>query len=361
MLQLKIIHTRKIILPLRFVSRSKAPRSALDAAWTRIFSKGLPPKKEEVLRHLFNDTDSLEKRPFTPLHSLILGIAQGATHQIDSIDSTGRTPLSWASARGDITSVQKLLHHGANPNIASTCCMPSLYYAVRPTSHRCITPLLASGAQVDARTDWLQTPLHHAAAYKDNPRFLEALIDSRADVNARDRDGNTPLGCAALSNHATSAAFLLKHGADIDSQDLEGWTALLDAVDTNNHDVLRLLLHRGADPMLTLKAGDTILHRAAERGDVAAIEIMSTAGLGGVDVYVKNGDGYTARDLLENRRYTVPELRAAFERLEMGCMREADEVPSSGAEEESPGANEDEGQGGGSFVDAVEYQTEDYF
>lgn len=87
--------------------------------------------------------------------------------------------------------------------------MSPLHFAVRPASYRCITPLLAAGACLDELTDWLQTPLHHAAAYRKDPRFLETLIDPAANVNVRDKDGNTPLACAALSPHARSAALLL--------------------------------------------------------------------------------------------------------------------------------------------------------
>lgn len=177
-------------------------------------------------------------------------------------------------------------------------------------------------------------------------------------MNARDLDGNTPLGCATLSNHAASVAFLLAHGVDIDSQDLKGWTAPLDAVDTDNHDVLRLLLRQGADITLALKAGDTVLHRAAERGDVVTMEILSVAGMGGVEIGSKNGDECTARELFEKREYVVPELRSAFERLEMSCVSEGVEVAMSGAEGESPGENVEDGEGGGEFVDAVEYQIE---
>jgi ankyrin repeat protein len=346
-------------------------RSALDAAWTRIFSKGLAPDKEEVLRKLFDDTDCLEKRQFTLLHSLILGIEPGELEtellnsniqQIDAVDSTGRTPLSWASSRGDIANVQKLLQHGANPNITSICGMSPLHYAVRPASYRCITPLLAAGARVDELTNWLQTPLHNAAAYKDDPQFLEALVDSGADVNARDRDGNTPLGCAALANHAKSAAFLLTCGANIDSQDFKGWTALLDAVDTNNHDVAKLLICEGADTALTLKEGDTVLHRAAERGDVETMDILNNAVSVGVDISARNVHGYRARDLLEKRSYVLQEMREAFERLEMSCLKEAeDKVLGPRAGDESPDEDTDKIQDDERFVDAVEFQIEDYF
>jgi hypothetical protein len=113
---------------------------------------------------------------------------------------------------------------------------------------------------------------------------------------------------------------------------LKGWTALLDAVDTNNRDVLRLPLRKGADITLTLKTGDTILHRAAERGDMATMEILTAAGIDGVDIDSKNMDGSTAKDMFEKHGHAVPELRIAFELLQMSCTSNVDEVAISGAE-----------------------------
>jgi ankyrin repeat protein len=186
---------------------------------------------------------------------------------------------------------------------------------MRPTSPRCIVPLLAAGAKVDQLSDWQQTPLHHAASYQDDIRFLEPLIDSGAEVNARDRDGNTPLGCAALQDHPRSAAFLLDCGADIDSQTPSGWNALLMSVDCNSHAVLRLLLQRGADPTLKLSTGCTILHRVAERGDIKTIEILTAARLKEVDINAVNSENCTARDLIRGRDQISAEFVASFETL----------------------------------------------
>ena len=326
----------------------------MDTAWTQILSKTLSLGEENEMRVLFSDTDCLEKRQFSPIHDIVLGLKKGdvetealvSSSFINSGDSNGRTSLSWAASRGDFKIVRSLVRLGANPNLVSVCEMSPLHFAMRPSSPRCIVPLLAAGAKVDQLSDWLQTPLHHAASYQDDIRFLEPLIDSGAKLNARDRDGNTPLGCAALKNHFHSAAFLLDCGADIDSQTPSGWSALLMSVDCNSHAVLRLLLEHGADPTLKLSTGCTILHRVGERGDIKTVETLIAAGLKEVDINAVNSENRTARDLTRRRDQISAEFDASFETLLKSIQ------PRVFEQGETHGTDEDDAS---HFVDAEEY------
>jgi len=326
----------------------------MDAAWTQILSGTLSSTQEAQMRMLFNDSDCLEKRQFSPVHDIVLGLKQGDLEQeiltssasINTIDSNGRTPLSWAASRGDTRLIQSLIRLGANPNIVSVCYMSPLHYAVRAASPRTIVSLLAAGAKVDQRTDWGQTPLHHAASYQNDTRYIEPLLDCGADVAAPDRDGNTPLGCAALNNNWKVAAYLLESGADVDSQTPDGWTALLMSVDCNSHATLRLLLRYAADPTIKLKTGYTIIHRAAMHGDIETITILKEARLKGIDIGAVNCNNNTARDLVLSRDPNQGELVTAFEKLLLSVQK----TPLSGS-----GNDEDDEYDATDFFDAEEH------
>ena len=65
------------------------------------------------------------------------------------------------------------------------------------------------------------------AAYDNsNPAVIEALIKAKADVNARNKNGGTPLMAAAgfNSNPAVVEA-LIKAKADVTARDISGKTA----------------------------------------------------------------------------------------------------------------------------------------
>jgi uncharacterized protein len=51
----------------------------------------------------------------------------------------------------------------------------------------------------------------HFAAKRDNVDMMRLLLHFKADVNARDLNGRTPLFYAAMLNHANSVAFLLSN------------------------------------------------------------------------------------------------------------------------------------------------------
>jgi ankyrin repeat protein len=71
--------------------------------------------------------------------------------------------------------------------------------------------LLANKAEVNAKEEDGITPLHFAAeeGLKD---VVELLLSSNADVNAKDNDSNTPLRLAVSNSHADVAELLRQRG-----------------------------------------------------------------------------------------------------------------------------------------------------
>ena len=70
-----------------------------------------------------------------------------------------------------------------------------------------------------------QKPLHKAAV-SGHLGVAEALLGARADLHAKDEDGETALREAAANGHLGVAEALLGAGADLRAKDKTGDTAL---------------------------------------------------------------------------------------------------------------------------------------
>lgn len=57
---------------------------------------------------------------------------------------------------------------------------------------RVVKLLLERGADVNARTSWLRTPLHDAIIYRDI-EFVKLLVEAGADIGLKDKWGKSPL------------------------------------------------------------------------------------------------------------------------------------------------------------------------
>jgi truncated hemoglobin YjbI len=133
----------------------------------------------------------------------------------------GRTLLHDASAQGSLRMVELLLRHGADPNVRTAAGHTSLYCLTNECeaagSGDIVRALVRAGAQVDARSDSKRCTALHMAARRGNVEAAEALLDCGADINARDKAGDTPLQRAKNCRKGGVASLLVSRGAEAGS------------------------------------------------------------------------------------------------------------------------------------------------
>lgn len=155
-------------------------------------------------------------------------------------------------------------------------------------SHSCKV-LLESGSDVNATDKDGNTPLHRAAA-NNHIATCKLLLDHGAEINSQNADGVTPLHQAARREQRETCALLLEHGADVNAKDQWGDTPLHWAVWYEATQIIGVLLHPGADPNVQDEDGRTPLHMAAKRGHKETCALLLEHG---ADPDVRNADGRT--------------------------------------------------------------------
>ena len=257
--------------------------------------------------------------------------------EVDAETRHGVTPLALASARGHAAVVEGLLDGGADPNRASPQGETPLMVAARTGVVDTVEALLRYGAGlgVDAREGWRgQTALMWAAA-EGHAAIVSPLVAAGADVDARSDGGFTPLAFAVRAGHAAAAEALLKAGADVDLALPDGTSPLHLAVINAHYDVALQLLEHGADATAA-EPGWTPLHQlvwtrrpnrhynnpaAFPTGTVTDLELARALVAHGADVNARQTaeprDGY--RNML-NRSGATPFLLAA-KAVDLDMMR----------------------------------------
>jgi ankyrin repeat protein len=128
----------------------------------------------------------------------------------------GRTLLHDASAHGNLRMVELLLHLGADPNVGAPGRTPLYCVAneCRSTGgNNVVHALVRAGARVNEPSGAKQCTALHMAARRGNMEVAKALVDCGADVNARDKSGDTPLQRAKNCRKTGVASLLVSRGA----------------------------------------------------------------------------------------------------------------------------------------------------
>lgn len=130
--------------------------------------------------------------------------------------------------------------------------------------------LLRLGAQVNARDRTDSVPESRGdtalikAAQRDHADVIQALVTQGKglDVNARTKDGNTPLWFIAEHEDLATLRLLREHGAKIDVADNVGQSVLVTTFAHKNREVLEYLVAQGADINHVDQGGHTPLMAA---------------------------------------------------------------------------------------------------
>uniref|UniRef100_A0A8C2ZX97 Ankyrin repeat domain 52 n=1 Tax=Cyclopterus lumpus TaxID=8103 RepID=A0A8C2ZX97_CYCLU len=200
------------------------------------------------------------------------------------VTSLFQSPLVQAIFSRNAEEVTFLLNHDEDVN--------SLELNIIQThKNKRLTLLLLSvtGADVNAKDQGLLTPLHRAAASR-NEKAVELLLMHSAKVNTQDKYWHTPLHMAAAKWATGCAKALIPHVCSLDAADRSGRTPLHHAAHSGHGEMVNLLLSKGANVSAKDEKERQAIHWAAYLGHVEVVKLLVSHS---ADVMCKDKRGYS--------------------------------------------------------------------
>ncbi len=241
---------------------------------------------------------------------------------IDDVDHEGNTALHIAIKKRNGNIIKLLLKNNADINKRNLKNDPCLLTAIEACADENILKILIEEGKADihALDNFGHTALHRAAQ-KENISTMKYLLAQGADIEATDKekqlskvfrkdyakfgrredsDGYTPLISAVLYQRVRSVNFLIQQKADVNATDTDGSTPLIHA--SNNQEITKILLQNNADINCQNKFGKTALMEALfllnEKTTKTLLE-------NGANIYLKDNNGESA--LTRAMRYSHQE------------------------------------------------------
>ncbi|KAM3876151.1 CARD- and ANK-domain containing inflammasome adapter protein [Diretmus argenteus] len=233
---------------------------------------------------------------------------------IEIVNSSNETLLHVASEHGHLSIIELLLHRGARLDLQDSEGHTALHRAASRGHTGVVRALTKAGAHIYALDMQTKTPIHlaaknghlnsvkallkeesrhsksqtqdsflHMAAREDDWRLAELLLQSGADVDARNTHNETALFHAVTSSHERTVTVLLNAGAKVDHGVINEAIRLNDgsilctllAVRQNQDGVLTALIDSGADVNIHDKQGYTPLLLSTELGHTEAFRALA--------------------------------------------------------------------------------------
>ena len=319
----------------------------------------------------------LQKRVQDSITSLLNACQQNDLDEIKTLlktevnvntpDYDGNVPLHFAASNGNSRVVEVLLLAGANYNLKDRYGHSAMYEAVMKNHEKVVDVLKTRGLELEIEDpagqlceaasnndvnllkrlidngispdcgDYDARTALHLAASEGNDKAVEWLVDNKsANVNVKDRWGNTPMNDAVARGHEIAARLLFEAGGRMDDANSSGM--MCGAASDDDLPLLRLLHESGCDVGVGDYDRRTPLHLAAAEGNEVAVSFLLAAhadvlyrdrwGCTAIDDAIRGGHVNVAKLLVaagappptEGVKFT-PEAQQRYDQLELAEVR----------------------------------------
>jgi ankyrin repeat protein len=229
--------------------------------------------------------------------SAIRAIEEGQTEQnpIKANAIMQYTSLTVACIMGHLDLVKFLLSTGVNVNMniddsdSSDDESSPLHIACISDNWDIATLLIEYKANVDAALHSLSNNIDYKRCPQNYPKIIKFLVNAGANIEARYKNGNTPLLDACLAGNKEVVNFLLSKKANIHAKNNWDETALHLACKKFDLDFVTLLLSKKININAKNRRGETVLHVACEEQN---FELMAFLIRHGADLNLKGFRDY---------------------------------------------------------------------
>jgi ankyrin repeat protein len=205
-------------------------------------------------------------------------------------DTQGRSPLHLAAAMGHLKMARWLIGHGAEVDARTAQLSTPLMHASLSGKADMVRLLVAKGGNREARDSFGRTALILVARDLGDAEMARILLDAGADINAADRWNDTALSLAAWRGFSGLVDLLLERKAKLPGNPSQKQLVFTQAIANGLDRLFDSLLTAGADLTALDELGGSLLHAAADGGSA---RIMKTMIKNKLDLNGKDRNGWT--------------------------------------------------------------------
>ncbi|XP_048239895.1 uncharacterized protein LOC124112131 isoform X2 [Haliotis rufescens] len=225
--------------------------------------------------------------------------------------------------------LQALIEKGADACIKNKQDKTPLHCAARQHCIVCVK-LLFPMSDVNAQCSNGNTALHWSllSHIDHSHEVIQTLVEKGADIRLKNKEGETPLHCAAWQQCIECVKLFLPV-SDVNAQDSDGNTALhcsLLSDKPHTHEIIQTLVEKGADVGIKNKKDQTPLHCAALKQCIECVKLFLPVS----DVNAQDSDGDTALHILvlSDEDHTHELIQTLVEKgADVGIKNKKDQTP----------------------------------